>query len=333
MVDRNGYLVKFKMAHENSSSLIDSIRRGEFILMDGALGTELERRGVPFEGSGWSAVAVRDHGDIICQTHEDYIRAGARLHIVNSFALARHVLEPIGLGSQFESLNRSAVDLFDRAVANTAVDRSQLWAAGSLSTFAANSDRSLLPKGDELVANYRQQAKLLYDQGVDCFALEMLFDVGVSRAMLTAVADFGLPVIVGFTCDRSEVENSTITTAREMGCAALPLEQLLPEVIDAPGDNEVIMSIMHSEADVTDAALPILQKFWDGPIAIYPNSGHFVDLRMQFYSVCSVSDFQQSAQRWVDAGVQIVGGCCGIGPDHIAALAAGFAKRTPVRLP
>ena len=83
---------------------------------------------------------------------------------------------------------------------------------------------------------------------------------------------------------------------------------------------EVILSIMHSEADVTDAALEILKQYWEGPFAIYPNSGQFVDLHMQFDTVCSVEDFQRSANRWIKAGVQIVGGCCGIGPSHIEAL-------------
>ena len=79
------------MTADISTDFMTHIRRGEFVLMDGALGTELERRGVPFEGAGWSALAVRDHGDVIRQTHADYIRAGARIHIVNSFALARTV--------------------------------------------------------------------------------------------------------------------------------------------------------------------------------------------------------------------------------------------------
>jgi S-methylmethionine-dependent homocysteine/selenocysteine methylase len=78
---------------------------------------------------------------------------------------------------------------------------------------------------------------------------------------------------------------------------------------------------MHSEAEVTDAALEILSRHWDGPVAVYPNSGHFVDLHMQFDSVCSVEAFQRAAQKWITAGVQIVGGCCGIGPAHIQGLA------------
>ena len=301
---------------------MESVRQGEFVLMDGALGTELERRGVPMEGTGWSAFAVRDYGDVIREVHEDYIRAGAKLHIVNSFALARHVLEPVGLGAEFEQLNRQAVIFFDDAVARTGVDRESLWAAGSLSTFAANSDRSLLPQGEALVSNYRDQARILHQAGVDLFALEMLFDIDVSLAIFGAVADFGLPVIMGFTCDRNDGDGSEIITARGMGCPEMSLQQVLHTVIDTVDSNNVIFSIMHSEPDTTDAALAVLKTCWDGPVAIYPNSGRFVDLRMQFDTVCSIDEFQRAANRWIDAGTQIVGGCCGIGPAHIKELAS-----------
>jgi len=308
------------MSDNHSSSLMETVRRGELVVMDGALGTELERRGVPMEGAGWSAFAVRDHSDVIREVHGDYLRSGARLHIVNSFALARHVLEPVGLGDQFEYLNRQAVALFDDAVTRSGADRNSLWAAGSLSTFAANSDRTLLPKGEALVANYRDQARILRDAGVDLFALEMLFDVDVSLAMFEAVAGFDLPVIMGFTCDYNGAGESGIITARGMGLPELPLEQVLRQVIDAIDSSNAIFSIMHSEAEVTDVAFRVLKTCWDGPVAIYPNSGHFIDLRMQFDSVCSADEFQHAASRWVDAGVQIIGGCCGIGPTHIARL-------------
>ena len=308
------------MTADQATDFMGCIREGEFVLMDGALGTELERRGVPFAGEGWSALAVRDHGEVIRQVHADYIKAGAKLHIVNSFALARHVLEPLGLGDEFEQLNRRAVSLFDEAAIELGVARDTLWAAASLSTFAANSDRSLLPRGEALVTNYRDQANILQAAGVDLFALEMLFDIDVSLAMLKAVEGLGLPVILGFTCERDPGDATAVITHGGMGSPVLPLEAVLRRVIDAIESNDVIVSIMHSEAEVTDAALEILSRNWDGPVAVYPNSGYFVDLHMQFDSVCSVEEFEHAARQWIAAGVQIVGGCCGIGPAHIQGL-------------
>ena len=309
---------------------MDKIHRGEFVLMDGALGTELEKRDVPIEGTAWSATAVRTSADTIREIHSDYIDAGAQIHIVNSFALARHVLQPVGLAGEFEVLNRLAVAHFNQAVAESGRDRASLFAAGSLSTFAANSDRSILPGGEVLLRNYRDQAQILFDAGVDLFALEMLFDVEVSLAMLKAVEEFGLPVIIGFTCDWDQQGGDKLVTARELGSAPLALESVLTEVIDNIHSGNAIMSIMHSEADVTDAALDVLKQHWHGPIAIYPNSGQFEDLHMQFDSVCGVEEFSAAAARWIESGVNIVGGCCGIGPQHIAAIGAKFAGTSVV---
>ena len=308
------------MVAKAPTDLMAVLGRNETVLMDGALGTELERRQLPIEAAGWSALAVRDHGAVIRDIHQEYIEAGARLHIVNSFALARHVLEPIGLGTDFEALNRRAVELFDEAIVCAGVDRSDYWAAGSLSTFCANSDRSLLPQGEALIDNCRDQARVLADAGVDLFALEMLFDCDVSLAMLQAVLPFKLPVILGFTCEWDEHNPQQLSIAQGMGRPVASLEQVLKKIVATVDPQNLILSIMHSEADATDAALEILHRYWSGPVAIYPNSGNFVDLHLQFDEVCSETEFEQAAQRWLQAGVQIVGGCCGIGPAHIRRL-------------
>ena len=308
------------MSVQRGAELMSLLGRGDSLLMDGALGTELERHGLPIEGEGWSALAVRDHADVISRIHGEYLDAGARIHIVNSFALARHVLEPLGLAGEFEAFNRQAVALFEQAALHAGVARDSLWAAGSLSTFAANSDRSLLPPVEVLEVNYRDQASILLDAGVDLFALEMLFDVDVSLAMLRAVADFDLPVIVGFTCEWDRSGEETVVTHSGIRQPRRPLPEVLSGVIDACTNDNLIFAIMHSDADVTDAALRDLRRFWQGPVAIYPNSGQFVDLRMQFDSVCCDDEFERAAQGWLRADVQILGGCCGIGPSHIRRL-------------
>lgn len=309
------------------SDLIRAIETQSPILMDGALGTELERRGVPIERNAWSAIAVRDYGEQVTATHLDYLDAGARLHIVNSFALARHVLQPVGLGDDMEILNQSAVRLFEEAVQRSDIRREDVWAAGSLSTFAAGSDRSRLPTGNELLDNFRDQAGALFDAGIDLFALEMLFDVTVSLAMIESVREFGLPVIIGFTCDWQGEPGSMVMVGKGTGMPTMPLGHALAAIMDTVLPDNPILAIMHSEADVTDAALSVLREVWQGDVAIYPNSGEIIDTHLQFDTVCSDQWFSDQAMRWVDLGVQIIGGCCGIGPSHIAALKTRLNSR------
>src|SRR4029078_8009061 len=85
--------------------------QGKLIILDGATGTELQRRGVPMHGVAWSAAALDSHPETVRAVHEDYIRAGADVIITNSFSTARHVLEPAGLGDRIHAVNQHAVDL------------------------------------------------------------------------------------------------------------------------------------------------------------------------------------------------------------------------------
>ena len=75
---------------------------GEILIIDGAMGTELEARGVPMHARAWSGAAIKTHPDAVRATHVDYIRAGARVIIANTFSTGRHMLEPADLGDVSE---------------------------------------------------------------------------------------------------------------------------------------------------------------------------------------------------------------------------------------
>ena len=124
------------------------------------------------------------HPEILRRIHADYIDAGAEIHIVNSFALARHVLEPAGYGDQVEIFNRRAVELCREAIATAGTGRRH-WIAGSLSTFSDKSDRSRLPQRAGLRANYDEQAAILSAAGVDLFAEVKPGPGGVMRVVTT----------------------------------------------------------------------------------------------------------------------------------------------------
>ncbi|MBE0584808.1 MAG: homocysteine S-methyltransferase family protein, partial [Desulfofustis sp.] len=83
----------------------NKLQQGRIVLLDGATGTELEKRGVPMNSKAWSAEAIITHPETIQAVHEDYIRAGVDIITVNSFSTARHMLLPAGLTGQFRDLN------------------------------------------------------------------------------------------------------------------------------------------------------------------------------------------------------------------------------------
>ncbi len=299
----------------------ERLATGPVILMDGAMGTELERRGVPMHETAWSATAIDKHPEVIRAVHEDYIRAGAELHIVHSFPTARHVLEPIGLGGKVEVFNRRAVELCHEAI-ERAGRGGRHRIARSITSNPPRANPSSLPSIATLRANFDEQAGILQDAGVDLFVLEMLCDVEISIAAVEAAAATGLPFSAGFTCLMGEDGRTVETGAHRMGFDRhMTLDGVLSEVLPAiPAEGGNLVAIMHCDFNVTDAALPVLAEHWSGPVAVYPNSGTFKVPNWQFDTVCEPEVFADAGQRWAAQGARIVGGCCGLGPDHVRAL-------------
>ena len=287
------------------------------------MGTELVRLGHGIGTAEWIA-ATLDLAAPVAALHRAYAEAGARLHLANTFATARHVLASLGQETRFEAVNRAAVDICRDAIRESEQTN---WIAGSISTYVLGSDRANLPRGTALMRDVREHAALLADAGCNMIALEMLFDAETSVEMIRAAATAGLPVSAGLTVIRAP--DGAITMRGEYTDRPqydLTLEAALPHILAAmPKDG--IVTIMHSQFPDTTDALAILRRYWDGPVGVYPNSGRFAPPSgWDNDAACAPTEFVEQAMQW--RGIAFLGGCCGIGPDHIAALAKAL-KETP----
>jgi S-methylmethionine-dependent homocysteine/selenocysteine methylase len=291
------------------SALQQRLDGGGVVLLDGAMGTELERRGVPMDDAAWDAAALLTHPDTVREVHEDYIRAGADVIITNTFATARHVLEPAGMGERFRELNTRAVALAKEARENAA--DGAVFIAGSISTFTARYDYSYEPRAEKARANYREQAEVLAESGADVIALEMMRDIEQTTYALEASVNVGLPVWVGFSCKTTE--EGTVVLWDGDHTLTEALEQIPPL-------GASLVSIMHTLTEDTPPALQEVTEYWSGPVGAYPHSGEFIMPNWQFVDMISPKDFAAEAQRWSDMGARLIGGCCGIGPEHIRLL-------------
>ena len=97
------------------TALDNRLADGSVVLLDGAMGTELQRRGVAMDAVDWCGTALVTDADTIHAIHVEYMRAGAEIHIANTFAAGRHVLTPAGLGDETVVLNRLAINLVRQA--------------------------------------------------------------------------------------------------------------------------------------------------------------------------------------------------------------------------
>lgn len=299
--------------------LQERLDRGEVIILDGATGTELQRRGVPMHGVAWSAAAILTHPDIVRAVHEDYVRAGADIIITNTFSTARHVLEAAGLGDRLREINMRAVALAKEARENASGGR-PVYIAGSISTMFAETDLRRKPPAGQAQANYRELAGLLAEAGVDLIMMEMMQDTEQAPWAVSAAVATGLPTWVGFSCRRGD--DNALVLARSGEPFALGLDSILPL-------GGAAVTVMHTLTEDIAPALQMVMERWHGPTGAYAHSGDFVMPNWQWVNMVSPEDYALAALKWVEMGVQMIGGCCGLGPEFIRVL----KEQLPAHLP
>ncbi|MGI9336510.1 MAG: homocysteine S-methyltransferase family protein [Gammaproteobacteria bacterium] len=299
------------------------LEAGKTILIDGATGTELERRGAPMHDKAWCATATLTSPDVLRSVHEDYIRAGARLITTNTFSTNRNVLEPAGQGDKVTEINRRAVELAIEARERTG-SQDRVVVAGSMShqvpyeRLDEKRRQRHVPPPDEASANFREMAGILANAGVDLILMEMMSDPVLANAAIDAAHATGLPLWVGFSL-KTEDSGTLVSEARP----ELDAETIFKSI---PLDRADVAGIMHSDADTTTRGLELLKRHWSGPTMAYPDSGYFVMPHWQFVDIMPPETFVDRHREWIASGVQVVGGCCGLGLEHIQALAASLAS-------
>jgi S-methylmethionine-dependent homocysteine/selenocysteine methylase len=297
--------------------LEDKLQQGQIILLDGATGTELEKRGVPMNSKAWSAEAILTHPEIVQAVHEDYIQAGVDIITVNSFSTARHMLLPAGLTGQFRHLNKEAVKLAIRAREKAAT--APVAIAGSIAPTTFCSDPTkCYPPLTEALSWYVEQAELLAKSGVDILLIEMIEDIEQGSLAVQAACSTGLPVWLGFSCRRNETGEIMLWERGQTLVEGV-------EAISRIGGSAAF--IMHTEVSDTTEAFAILKSCWQGTLGVYAHSGRFVMPNWKFNDIISPEEYAAEAGGWIKMGAGIIGGCCGIGPAHISELKRQYCSQ------
>ncbi len=302
------------------TTLDERLRQDSVVIMDGGTGTEIQRRGYGMDERVWCGIAHMSEPDGVRGVHEDYIGAGAEIIIANTFATSRPVLESAGLGDDFVAINRRAVEIAVEARARSA--DGPVWIAGSISSWAALNDGETTLRGETIEADYRRQAEVLAEAGADVIVAEMMLDVEGASPVVRAAAGAGLPLWVGFSATLTD-DGSVVGYRRPFRDETMELEDfagLVDSILAIGGD---VAGVMHSDVAATGPGLEVLSARWTGPTMAYAETGLFAPPHWQFKQAVSPAEYAEAAASWVtDQGVQIVGGCCGTGPEHIRELRA-----------
>ena len=297
----------------------DRLASGAPLVLDGAMGSELQRRGVwvshgaTAEKLGaWSATAMRDAPEIVREVHEDYFKAGADIATTNSFWTNSVKLGLVGLGDKAAEYTRRsgeiAVEARDRL-------RPEAYVAGGMAP--PRGGRAPVDPID-LPREFAMQARALKEGGVDFLLLEYVGHVDDVVAGMDAVKAAGLPVMIG-------LRHVTEDGAMQHG-------ESFERLVAALGAREVAaILLMCSAPAAISAGLPKLRETFAGPIGAYPNIGYRRSSQalasgQQWHGLDTTSygpaDLATDGANWLEMGAQIVGGCCATTPAHIAKLRA-----------
>ncbi|MEM7733389.1 MAG: homocysteine S-methyltransferase family protein [Pseudomonadota bacterium] len=285
--------------------LMARVAGGERILIDGATGTEIERRGVPQLDKAWNGGGALSHPDILRQVHLDYIHAGAEMVISNTFSTHLHALQDAGVADRFADYNTRAVELALEAVAQSG--RDSVLVAGGMSYWSWSGR---LTTAEDIGAPAARQAGFMAKAGADLIVLEMMVDIARMEVTLDAALTAGAPVWVGLSCEPDEAGQMCLLNRD-------PLAQAVAFLKTKPID---VIAIMHTEVEYVAACLDVVRAGWSGPVCVYAHSARWENHKTIFDGTISAKDYADHAAGWVAQGAKIIGGCCGMGVDHIKAL-------------
>lgn len=294
-------------------------------VLDGGLATELERRGVSLNGPLWSARALTEAPDTVLSVHRSYLQAGADVLLTASYQVSAHAFQAAGLSPG--QAQTAAAAALRQSVALAAQAREESRRPGVLIAASLGPYGAALANGAEFHGHYSfasasaQHAALvrfhseriaaLAETEADLLAFETLPSLAEAQAIAEALETrLEIGAWLCFTCrDGAHTAHGEPLRA----CAAL-LESV-PQVV-AIGVNCTAPGLI----------LPLLRELRAAtgkPLVVYPNSGEGWDASRRCWTGNSNTHaYAALAQKWFNAGAQLVGGCCRTGPEHVRAIAA-----------
>lgn len=288
--------------------------RNDLTVADGGWSTRLQARGVPTDVP--AELANLTHPHLVEQLARDYVAAGAHFITTNTFSANSFVLQRTGLDHDPAAVNRAGA-----ALAKQAVGGADVLVAGSIGP----SGKMLVVHEvtrDQLLKAFTTLAEALAEGGADAIVLETFSELAEILVALEAVHKAtGLPVIASMSFDSGPQRTRTMMGARAEDCAT---------ALEEAGADAIGCNCAAGVATILPA-LVALRANTNLPLWVKPNAGlpELEEGRVVYKQ--TPDEFGQHVPALLDAGANIIGGCCGTGPEHIkriAALVASHKRKT-----
>lgn len=298
--------------------------RAKPILLDGALGTELERRGLHCALPLWSAHALLEAPEVVREIHREYLRAGAELLTANTFRTQRRTLRHSDLEARSRELAVLAIRLAREAIREHCTSKKlsrEEEAAKPTAYLVLGSNPpledcfrpDLVPNERTLAREHEENIASLLEAGVDLVLIETMNCIREAVAAAKAAHSLGATNLVSFCATTS----GTLLSGETLADA---IEAVAPHAPSA-----VLANCLHPAA--IRACLPALASA-GLPFGVYANNiaiQNSPDAQLAASAELAPDEYAIEAKRWLKAGARIIGGCCGTTPAHIAKLAETLA--------
>ena len=290
----------------------------DITLLDGSIGQELVKRAGKKPTAMWSTAVLIDQPNLVREVHNDYFSAGASVATTNTYPVLKDRLEREGLADQIETLWARAVETACAARNAHGVGR----VAGAIGPLVASYRPELCPPAAEAEALYADIVAALAPN-VDVFILETMCSADQAEGLLRATGKTDTPSWLAVSVD--DFNGKTLRSGE-------PLEALKP-VLDRHKPDAVLINCARPEA--VNEGLEILKDF-GLPFGAYANG--FTKITDGFLTEAPTVDALQERQDldpkayathamgWVAQGASIIGGCCEVGPAHIAEIAKQLSQ-------
>lgn len=293
------------------------------LLLDGALGTELERHGVPCELPLWSAQALHQTPDLVLGIHQAYARAGAEVLTANTFRTQRRTLARAGLGERDDPLTTMAVALARSAARDRHAqvpEGPRVFVAGSVAPLEDCYRPDLVPSDAELEREHGRHCELLAAAAADLLLIETMNSLREATAATRAAIATGLPTLVSFVCD----DRGRLLSGEPLAAA---IEACARAAERAPA--AFLVNCLPPSA--LDSAVPSLRAS-GFPFGFYPNLGAPIDTDEPQSPRHREALAPEAFAGWLAGvaqaeGARVLGGCCGTSPAHIAALRSSLDSK------
>ena len=277
------------------------------IKLDGGLSTALENNGNKLTTSLWTGELIRTNPTQISKAHLDFINAGAQIIITSSYQLSYTGCGARGWSDdETDQALIASTQLAKKAVSKSGKD---VKVAASVGPYGASLADGSEYKGNygvskQIIKNFHaKKLEILISTSPDYLALETMPDTFEVEVLLDLLADCPIPFWLSYSC-----KDGNQTNAGQSFQSAVDLAQSAMAVGINCTKPELISSLLRSAKS-------------DKPYVVYPNSGRIWNAQKKAWTGSASVGFNNDLiQEWVNAGAEIIGGCCGIGPTEISIL-------------